>query len=432
MVPVRYNSLVAKLIFWAFCCGVALAGCGGTSGSDSIVAPAADPTCSTTAIQAISSQTDNLAQLQAPGVIVPPTTISRAVDDGVTAHTNHLIAQGSATSRLIGPTGLTPDKVRTAYNIPPNLGSGAIAIVDAFHYPTSLSDFNTFSTQFGLPVETSANSTASTNGVFQVVYAAGTMPTTDTGWSQEMAIDTQWAHAMAPNAKIFLVEAKSASVVDLMAAVNIAKALPNVKQVSMSFGSTESACNFVHYDPNLVQNGVTFFAASGDTPNVKSFPSLSKNAVSVGGTTLNLDGSGNRVSENCWSQTGSGKSAFEPRPTFQNKVGTIVLGYRGGCDIAAVGDPATGVSVFDSTPSGGISGWINFGGTSVACPIIAGIVNAGGVPHSSSQALNVSLYSLLGTSNIYDITHGTSGVNSADHGWDYVSGVGAPNGINGL
>ncbi len=427
----RYNMLVGK--FASLCvCSVILIGCGGTSGTGSIVAPAPDPVCTTTAIPARTLQIDNLKQLEAPGVVVPNTTITRASDIGVNAHTNHLIAQGSATTRLAGPTGLTPEQVRTAYSIPPNLGSGAIAIVAAYHYPTSLADFNVFSTEFGLPTEPSGSSTASTNTVFQVVYATGTVPTTDTGWSQEMALDTQWSHAMAPNAKLFLVEAKSSSVADLMAAVNIAKALPGVKQVSMSFGAAESACNFVKYDPNMVQAGVTFFAAAGDTSNELAYPSLSKNAVSVGGTTLNLDSSNNRIHENSWNRSGGGKSAFEPRPTFQNVVARTVLGYRGGCDISAVGDPLTGVSVYDSTPSGGFSGWQVFGGTSVSCPIIAGIANAAGSHFTSSQAFNAGIYSLIGSSNIYDVIHGTSGTNSADHGWDYLSGVGAPNGIAGL
>ena len=247
-----------------------------------------------------------------------------------------------------------------------------------------------------------------------------------------MAIDTQWAHAMAPHAKVYLVEAKSSSVVDLMAAVNVAKVLPGVTQVSMSFGSAESACNFVHYDANLVQSGVVFFAAAGDTPNELDFPALSKNAVSVGGTTLNFDSVGNRNFENSWSQTGGGSSKFEPRPLFQNIVASTVQAYRGGCDISAVGDPSTGLSVYDSTPSGGFSGWLNFGGTSVSCPIIAGIANAANVPFASSQTFNTSIYSQLGSSVFHDVIHGTAGTNAAGHGWDYLSGVGTPNGISGL
>lgn len=415
---------------------LAIIACGGGGGGDgSILPPAEDPTCPSVLSSSSNKAQplDNRQALQAPGVLVPETTVSKLADSGVRAHTNHLIYQGPGSTRGAGgPSGLTPIQLRTAYGIPPDLGEGAIAIVDAFHYPTALPDFNVFCNQFGLPTETSSDPLSSSNTVLQVVYASGTKPADDAGWSQEMALDIQWAHAMAPKAKIYLVEAASDLVSDLMAAVNVAKALPGVKQVSLSFGANESACNFVRYDPNLVQNGVTFFAASGDSSDDKLFPSLSKNAVSVGGTTLILDGSNNRVSENSWSKSGAGMSIFEPRPTFQNVVVNLVLRYRGGVDVAAVGDPATGVSVYDSFPSGGVSGWLVFGGTSVAAPVVAGISNAAGNTYSSSQAFNANLYAQIGTGNLYDVRHGTSGSHSAGNGWDFLSGVGAPNGLTGL
>lgn len=425
---------IANSTFVGFTLLLSLAGCGGSGSSDnSIIDPAPDPTCSTKDIFVPSaSQTDNLQALQGPNIFVPESTVSKASDAGVRAHTNHLIYTGAASSRLPGPQGLTPQQLHTAYSIPDGLGSGAIAIVDAYHYPTALNDFNVFSTQFGLPTETSSDATSSSNTVFQVVYASGSQPTVDGSWAQESAIDTQWAHAMAPGAKIYLVESASDTVADLMAAVNIAKNLPGVKQVSMSFGATETACLFVHYDPNMVKSGVTFFAAGGDTSDEKNFPALSKNAIAVGGTSLVLDVLGNRISENSWSKTGSGLSAYEPRPTFQNTVVASVQRYRGSCDVAAVGDPATGVSVYDSTPYAGMSGWLVFGGTSVACPIIAAISNSAGNTYASSQAFNANLYAQIGTTNLFDIKHGTSGSKSAGTGWDFLSGVGAPNGLTGF
>src|SRR5205823_6185722 len=112
-------------------------------------------------------------------------------------------------------------------------GSGVIAIVDAYDYPTALNDFNVFSRQFGLPVETSSSATASTNQVFQVVYASGRKPRTNGGWAQEAALDIEWAHAMAPNAKIVLVEAASNSFANLFNAVDVASSIAGVKEVSM-------------------------------------------------------------------------------------------------------------------------------------------------------------------------------------------------------
>ena len=129
--------------------------------------------------------------------------------------------------------GYYPADVRAAYRMPASGGSGVIAIVDAFNDPTALSDFNGFSAQFGLPQETNTVATAKTNKVFQIVYATGTKPADDTtGWSSEISLDIEWAHAMAPNAKIVLVEGADDSSLD--AAVAVAKAITGVHEVSMN------------------------------------------------------------------------------------------------------------------------------------------------------------------------------------------------------
>jgi len=78
--------------------------------------------------------------------------------------------------------------------MPSTGGAGVIAIVDAFHYPTAENDLGVFSAKFKLPACTKAN------GCFRQVFASGTQPRTSCGWSQEAALDIEWAHAMAPNA----------------------------------------------------------------------------------------------------------------------------------------------------------------------------------------------------------------------------------------
>jgi subtilase family serine protease len=83
-------------------------------------------------------------------------------------------------------------------------------------YPTAENDLNVFSSQFGLPTCTS------TNSCFKRVYAAGSKPRANCGWAEEAALDIEWAHAMAPNAKIVLVEAASNSFSNLMSAVDLA------------------------------------------------------------------------------------------------------------------------------------------------------------------------------------------------------------------
>jgi len=160
-------------------------------------------------------------------VHVPDSSVERPEDRAVNARTNHVIHLRSTNYGT--PSGLSPQQIWSAYQIGAPVGSalgaGTIAIVDAFDYPTALSDFNTFSKTFGLPTETSANAQSSNNKVFQVVYAAGRRPKSNCGWAQEAALDIEWAHAMAPAAKIVLVEASANSFNSLFQAVQVANGL---------------------------------------------------------------------------------------------------------------------------------------------------------------------------------------------------------------
>lgn len=346
------------------------------------------------------------------------------------AHPNHIVSH--STTRVPGViAGLKPAQIRGAYGVTGS-GSGAIAIVGAYNFPTALNDFNVFSSTFSLPTEPSTDVTSSSNTVFQVVYASGSQPNDNGLWSQEAALDIEWAHALAPSAKIYLVEANSSNVYDLMAAANVAKNLPGVKQVSMSFSTNESACDFTSYNGNFLKNGVTFFAASGDSSTERAYPAMSYNVVSVGGTSLNVSALGQWLGESTWSSTGCGPSQFEPRPVYQDGLYPTIGKYRASADISAVADPNTGVAVYCSTTYGGDSGWMVFGGTSAATPIIAGAVNSAGNNSASSQALNTLFYSGIGTSSLHDITTGSSGSFNAVVGWDYPTGVGTPKDLAGL
>ncbi len=391
---------------------------------------ATDPVCNAVALPAVSIPSLQVAA-QTRNVFVPPTSRETQEDLGYRVHTNHVISLGSVSPALGGANGYAPAKIAQAYGVGsyPLGGSGAIAIVDAYNYPTALADFNTFASSFGLPTEPSTNILASTNQVLQMVYATGKQPVNNGGWSQEMAIDIEWAHAMAPGAKIYLVEAATSSFSDIVAAIRVAKALPGVKQVSTSFGGTETSCYYVNYDAAFTQPGVVFFSASGDSAAARLYPALSSNVVSVGGTTLATDTLGAWVSESVWADMGCGPSAHEPRPVFQDGYYSKIGLYRGGVDICAVADPNTGVAVYDSYAYQGFQGWFVAGGTSVACPIVAGIVNASGKAFSSSQDFNKKLYSLAGSSSVHAITSGSAGPYKAGSPWSFATGVGTPNGL---
>jgi len=370
-------------------------------------------------------------------VYTPPSSIEHPGDRGIRAHTNHLVYVGPKRPRIfdgpgrpltnapiLPPDGYTPEEIRDAYEVSPIGGGGAIAVVDAFHYPTSLNDFNVFSQTFNLLQEPSTNPTASSNKVFQVVYQSSSQPASNASWAQEAALDIEWAHSMSRYAKIYLVEANSANLSDLFAAVQKAETLPGVREISMSFGASEFSGER-SFDSTFVKSGITFFAAAGDTAAVTQYPALSPNVVGVGGTTLSLTSSGRVASEIAWNDTGGGLSSFEPIPSYQTVIAGILGHFRGGPDVALNADPNTGCAVYDSTPLQGMSGWLVVGGTSLACPCVAGIANTSDRRFSSSALELTHIYQGLGK-NFRDILFGSAGNNRAKAGWDFCTGVGCP------
>jgi len=334
----------------------------------------------------------------------------------------------------------TPATVRSAYNLPSTGGSGAIALIDAYHYPTALADFNTFAKQYGLPQETSTVATSSSNKVFQLVYATGRQPMSGgnfiSSWNLEEALDTQWAHALAPNAKIYVVEAASDSTTDLYTAVQVASTLPGVKEISMSWGGSETQQEANWYDAYFTTYGIVYLAAGGDVSADVEYPSTSKNVVSCGGTTINRSSTGVFVSETGWTDTGCGPSLYESRPSYQNSISSIVGAKRGVNDISFLADPNSGVYVYDSTPYWGEEGWWIVGGTSLATPSVAGVLNLAATASTgfaASTAIEQSrIYGNLGNASVFrDITSGTDGKYKCTVGWDFVTGLGSPVGLSG-
>jgi kumamolisin len=178
-------------------------------------------------------------------VVVPDSSVEHPGDRGVRSHTNFLIfvpaaRQGSAHPYLGGtsPGGEVPASLSCVYQTwagqlsgcpingqysAPSGGTNVIAIVDAYDYPTAQADFDKFSQQFGLPLST--DTCANGKPCFTKMYASGSQPRSNCGWAQEAALDIEWAHAMAPYARIILVEAASNSNANLMQAVQFATTL---------------------------------------------------------------------------------------------------------------------------------------------------------------------------------------------------------------
>jgi kumamolisin len=308
----------------------------------------------------------------------------------------------------------------------PTGGGRSIAIVDAYHYATALNDLQVFSAQFGLPQPSAAS--------FQVVFASGKQPAVNADWNVEAALDIEWAHAMAPKAKIYLVEAASSNLGDLLTAAWVAGGLVKAAggvgggEVSMSWGSSEFG-NESSYDVYFTQTGVVYFAAAGDSPGV-NWPSASPNVVSVGGTSLSRNlASGAFQLEVAWQSGGGGPSQYEPLPAFQSAIAATAGAHRATPDVAADADPATGVWVYDYPY------WYIVGGTSAAAPVWAGIVNAAGSFAATSQAELATLYTNSGNaSDFRDILAATCGPNEGylvATGWDFCTGIGTPQGRGG-
>jgi subtilase family serine protease len=260
------------------------------------------------------------------------------------------------------PYGLSPTQIRSAYNWS-SIGDGAgktIAIVDAYNDPTVQSDLQAFSSQYAIPC----------NGCLTVVNQSGgtSLPRTNTGWALEISLDVQWAHAIAPAAHILLVEASSNSNANLYAAEDYAKT--HAAYVSNSWGGSESSGE-KSSDAHFKQSGVSFFVSAGDAGLPAEYPSSSPNVISVGGTTLTFDSKGTLTSETGWSSGGGGCSAYETANPAQPYAGSLCGGRRATPDVSLDADPASGVSVYDTTRYQGQSGWFKVGGTSASSPMWA-------------------------------------------------------------
>ena len=369
--------------------------------------------------------------------IIPASGIERPEDVGVRMHTTYRIyaPEGNVTP-LAKPAGETPASLACVYGLVPQVsgcpisgtsavpsgGKGVIVIVDAYDYPTAASDLETFSSQFGLPAPN-----------FVQVYASGSQPSNGcrSGWQLEESLDIEWAHAMAPNAQIVLMEASSNSNSALYAAVTAANsyiaAHGGVGEVSMSWGGSETRSE-TSSDQYFTQTDVVYFASAGDSPGV-IYPSASVNVVSAGGTQVNRNSSGDYTNQTAWSDGGGGDSRYEARPSFQSSVSGIVGSHRGTPDLSFDSSGSSPVAVYNSNCYGG---WLEVYGTSVAAPSLAGIINSAGSFNASSSAENTEIYGEIGdTSDLTDITSGSCGTHSATTGWDFCTGVGVPNGYGG-
>ena len=347
--------------------------------------------------------------------------------------------------KLLATVGFTPAEIRHAYGFDkvffesgghaiPGDGRGmTIALFESGDTPGLIGDLHVFDEAFGLPDLTPAAPGESQPGTATLtkIGLGGQLPPPGSA-QPEAILDVEWVHAVAPGASILVVEGADDD--QLPQADALAAKQPGVVVVSNSYSTfdylespAESGENASFTTP-AGHGGVTFLDSSGDTGAPSHPPDFSPNVISVGATSLALDPAGNYGRETGWAGSGGGLSLYTPLPEYQRRSVPRGIKRRAVPDVSIVGDPNTGVWVYDPIRGG----WVVGGGTSLSAPLWAAIVAIA----DQGRALR-GLESLDGASqtlpdlyrlpkrDFHDITVGDNGF-EAHKGYDLVTGLGSP------
>jgi Subtilase family len=472
--------------------------------------PASDYTVDSACAAPGPGRVSCLAQL-----LVAKTAAARARTHPVGMSVAHAITAGSASE---GAEGLRPQDLRNAYfpgEAPdaPASEPQTIAIVDAYNDPEAEADLGVYDNEFHLPECTTANgcfeqvnehgetgkppfpatalakaekeATCESSSAEPSVRAAAckTIEEVD-GWSLETALDIEMAHAICQNCHIVLVEADEAEEAPLEVSEDTAVGL-GAGEVSNSWAGGEPLTDSEAFNhPGTV---ITFAAGDrgylnwgrtkkeeelyGEKAGV-NYPASSPHVIAVGGTSLELNSTHEAwKEESVWVGSGGGCSLnFKAQPWQSGVSDWSSVGCenrRAVSDIAADGDPYTGVAVYDTVPyiplgaglkSATVFGWTPVGGTSASTPMIAAMFALAGGSHGVQYPAQ-TLYSHLGSASLHDVTEGANGKCRGEYsagcsgsmkplsetdcgqgalicntatGYDGPSGVGTPNGIDAL
>jgi subtilase family serine protease len=375
-----------------------------------------------------------------------------------------------------------PAQIRQAYDLPALYASGVtgrgatIVIVDSYGSPTIRHDLAVFDKAYGLPAPPQ----------FRIIQPAGRVPAYDpassdvVGWASETTLDVEWAHTVAPGAKILLVETPVSETEGVHGFPQIVTAEQyvlrhyHVDVISQSFSATEETfASFAQVQAlrgayqAAYQDHVTVLAASGDSGAtdlemdqstyylfpVTSWPDSDPLVTGVGGTRLHFTARGTPAAPTVWNDTsnqaanefangdpgpnplasGGGTSIFFSRPGYQDGVRDVVRDRRGVPDISMSAACSGSVNTYSSFP-GAPAGWSLTCGTSEATPLFAGIVAlADQVAGHSLGLINPALYQLAAqhAPGIVDVASGDNTVSFTQDGQQQtVTGFSAGPGYN--
>jgi subtilase family serine protease len=281
------------------------------------------------------------------------------------------------------PQYFSGSQLRNLYNVPTVVSTTnkktTIAIIIAFTYPGLKNDLKTY---WQNPINFGPNSTPPNVNIY-------TMPgaTQNTGWAQEECLDLQMVCTMNPNANIWVVEAKSDLIIDLMNAMTYTNNVIKPDVISMSWGVNEVP-QLLNFTKHFTNTNTSYCAASGDY-NFASWPATISNCIAVGGTTL-LWTPNNKPSrtEYSWNSAGCGYSCIINQPTYQSDITNILRKNRAIPDLSMIADTNSSVyTVYNGN-------WYGIGGTSVSTPIFAGILSlANQLRFNNKKSSLTSVYS---------------------------------------
>jgi subtilase family serine protease len=290
--------------------------------------------------------------------------------------------------------------MNSAYKLGLNGAGQTIVLLEGYGYPNALADANAFASMTGLPKLDASN--------FSVVYPEG-VPSPQagylTGWSTEISLDIDWAHAIAPGAKILVVATYGQDSQDFEASMQYI--IDNHLGYAVSDSWEEDtdllagAAEQEGFEDVLVEaaaKGISFQFSTGDSGDLglgtpigaAGVPSVAPHATAVGGTAIqNVPGT-NDFRTLGWGDVfsvtvignapivpgfaeffagggGGGSSIFWPKPGWQASLPGF---YRQTPDVSALADPYTGVPIvtsFSATETNQVL--VGVGGTSLASPI---------------------------------------------------------------
>ena len=312
------------------------------------------------------------------------------------------------------PTGKKLSEIEYFYGIDKVTSKGegmTIAIVVPAGSPTLVNDLKVFSAAMNIP-----------DASVSFIYPQGVPTTYSDSWALETTLDAQWAHALAPKAKLLMVITNTSTISGLLQGVDAAVAA-GAKIVSCSWGSVEwSAQVSGKYLDTWNAQGVTFVCASGDSGLGATYPSIHPAVLAVGGTSCSTDAKG-IVTETSWTNGAGGQSKYYPKPSWQSKVNSST--FRQSPDLSF---HATGYSVYiSSNYQGKPAGWYNVSGTSGSAPCIAGLVARG---YSLKKTSVIDIHpTLYANASLFfrDIVSGTqANGGTVKAGYDLSSGLGSP------